>query len=150
MCFKLSRGYPVTRSWSIMLLSENGPALWSVTICRSAVPGLGTTWTGIQYIPGKRSVPKVSEKHPFWISVLSWQRIKSAFSASIGVGQEPSYVSGYPSLRVFAHGQKPSRNPVQTDATKEGFGWSDRSSSKRSTLIGVIILNRDGFLIIVW
>jgi len=50
---------------------------------------------------------------------------------------------------VFAQGQKPSHKPEQIEATNKGLGWSVRSSSIQSTLIGITISNNSGFSEIV-
>ena len=56
-----------------MLLSENLPALWSVTMHKSGEFCIfGTAKMGMQYIPGRRSFPKGSEKHPLKTSWSHW------------------------------------------------------------------------------
>jgi len=54
-----------------MLLSENLLALWSVTIHKLVECGLGMVNIGMQYIPGRSSSPKDSEKRPLKIHGLT-------------------------------------------------------------------------------
>src|SRR6266567_1118132 len=101
----------------IMELSENWPALWSVTIRRSELCGFGTACMGMLYMPGRRSVPKGGEKRSLLSSMSICERRKEASDCSFGVGRETLCVVGYLGLRVSAHGQKPSQSPLQTDWT---------------------------------
>ena len=50
---------------------------------------------------------------------------------------------------MFSQGQKPSHRPQHTDWTKGQFGWVLSNFSKQSTLIGVTILNKLRFSLIV-
>ena len=61
---------------------------------------------------------------------------------------ELSQVSGADSSKM-AKGQKPSRSPQQTELTNGWFRCDERSCSNWSTLIGVTILNRWGWEVIV-
>ena len=137
-------------SWRIMLLSENFPALWSVTIHKSVECGFGTAKTGMQYMPGRSLLPKDSEKRPLKTSWSRWLHKNWASSGSSGSGRERSSVSGYSPKRVSAQGQKPSQRPQHTDSTKGWLGWDSSSFSKRSTKIGVTMLKRCGFSLMVF
>src|SRR6266568_469020 len=98
----------------IMELSENWPALWSVIMRRSVLCGFGTACVGMLYMPGRRSVPKGGEKRSVLSIMFICEQRKEASDCSFGVGRETLCVVGYPGLRVLAHGQKPSRSPLQT------------------------------------
>jgi len=116
---RLLSGKPVTESWWIMLLREKGPALWSTTKRSSVEPGCGTAlYTGIQYIPGSRDVPSDAEKRPCCCSTSSCP-LKKLLVSELRVRlacADSSCVTGKVGWRVFAHGQKPSHSPVQTDS----------------------------------
>ena len=145
----LSKGKPVTWEWSIILLRENGPALWSVTRRKSSEFGLGTAWSGMEYMPGSKLVPKECEKYPLWRSFRHWSRMNSACRSSEGGGRDSSCVTGRPSRMVSAQGQNPSRSPAQTELTKGRFGWFLRRASKISTLMGVWTWKRSGWSVMV-
>ena len=52
---------PTTSSRAIIEFREKIPALWSLTSLNFSDRGFGTAWTGVLYIPGKSSFPKLSK-----------------------------------------------------------------------------------------
>ena len=127
-----------------MEFKEKCPTLWSLVSQSFSDLGFGTACIGVLYIPGKRSVPKLSEYLSALISMSLCSLRKSA-SRSVFRGQsEKSQVKGYSSFWVLAHGQNPSWREVQMDWTNSWFGCESNSSSNLEILIGVTILNRSG------
>src|SRR5882724_58063 len=100
--------------------------------------GYNTNWHA--YMPGKRSCLNVGEK---WSCHISWShcyREKSRLGPSRSC-VELSQVLGVELLKL-AKGQKPSHRQWTMDLTSGWLGCDARSSSKWSTSIGVMILNR--------
>ena len=137
-------------SWGIMLLSENFPALWSITILKSVECGFGMMKTGMQYMPGKSSSPKDSEKCPLKILWWCWSHKNWASFGSASSGRERLSVSGYSPKWVSAQGQGPSQRPQHTDSTKGWLRWDSSNLWKWSTKIGVTMSKRWGFSLIVF
>ena len=145
----LSKGKPWMSSHLIMEFGGNSPVLWSITIHNLSECGLGTACTGDTCIPGRRSQLNEPENLPVSCLWSCWAYKKFASGPLSGVSRTSSMIDGYSSLSVSAHGQNPSLRPLQTDSTKRWFGCEASRDLKWSTLIGVTILKRFGWLVIV-
>jgi len=101
-------------------------------------------------IPGRRYQPKDPENLPFECSQSLCFHRNSTSSSLFGIPSALSMMLGYKLWCVSAQGQKPSCSPLQTDSTKGQFGCDSSSSSKWWTLIGVTILKRCWFSLMVF
>ena len=132
-----------------MLFKEYFHALWSVPICKLIKCGFGMANIGMQYMSGRSLSPKDSEKWPMKILWSRWSHKNCASLGFLDSGKEESRVSGYSPIWVLAQGQKPSQSPQQTDLTKGWCRCNLRISSNWSMKIGVTMLKRWGFSLIV-